>query len=145
MGENRIFVSCDASDWRTGAVLSYGPTLEFARPVAYDLMQLSNAKLNYPVHEKELLAVVRQYDFNVEYILGETNSVADALSYLPPDVNIDILATAAVTTSLRIATSPAWLESIRRGYKKDPWCKRLCDDGTTIGFREEHRHLYIGT
>jgi hypothetical protein len=26
MGENSIFVTCDSSDWRTGAVLSYGPT-----------------------------------------------------------------------------------------------------------------------
>ncbi|GJE98689.1 polyprotein [Phanerochaete sordida] len=33
MGDNKISVSTDASDWRTGAVLSYGPTLETSRPV----------------------------------------------------------------------------------------------------------------
>jgi hypothetical protein len=27
-GENKIFVTCDASDWRTGEVLSFGPTWE---------------------------------------------------------------------------------------------------------------------
>ena len=58
-GENRIFVTCDASDWRTGAVLSFGPTWESARPVAFDSMQLKGAEKNYPVHEKEMLAIVR--------------------------------------------------------------------------------------
>jgi hypothetical protein len=59
MGENKIFITCDASDWRTGATLSYGPSWETARPVAFDSMQLKGAEKNYPVHEKELLAIVR--------------------------------------------------------------------------------------
>jgi hypothetical protein len=58
-GNNRIFVTCDASDLRTGAVLSWGPTWETARPVAFDSMQLKDAQKNYPVHEKEMLAIVR--------------------------------------------------------------------------------------
>ncbi|KAJ3474978.1 hypothetical protein NLI96_g12135 [Meripilus lineatus] len=58
-GDNRIFVACDASDRRTGAVLTWGPTKESARPVAFDFMQLKGAELNYPVHEKELLAIIR--------------------------------------------------------------------------------------
>ncbi|OJT04019.1 Transposon Tf2-7 polyprotein [Trametes pubescens] len=56
---NKIYVSCDASDLRTGAMLSFGPSLEEARPVAFDSLQLKAAELNYPVHEKELLAIVR--------------------------------------------------------------------------------------
>ncbi|PSR72195.1 hypothetical protein PHLCEN_2v11934 [Hermanssonia centrifuga] len=59
MGANRVFVSCDASDRCTGAVLSYGETPETARPVAFESQQLSGVELNYPVHEKELLAIVR--------------------------------------------------------------------------------------
>ena len=59
MQDNKIFITCDASDQRTGAVLSYGPTWESARPVAYDSMALKAAQLNYPVHEKELLAIIR--------------------------------------------------------------------------------------
>ena len=27
-GDNKIFVMCDASDWRTGMTLSFGPTWE---------------------------------------------------------------------------------------------------------------------
>lgn len=58
-GVNKIFVTCDASDWRTGATLSFGPTWETAQPVAFDSMQLKDAEKNYPVHEKELLAIIR--------------------------------------------------------------------------------------
>jgi RNase H-like domain found in reverse transcriptase len=58
-GKNLIFVTCDASDWRTGAALSYGPTWESAHPVAFDSVQLKHAEKNYPVHKKELLAIIR--------------------------------------------------------------------------------------
>jgi hypothetical protein len=58
-GDNKIFVTCDTSDWRTGAVLSFGRTWETARPVAYNSMQLKAAEKNYPIHKKELLAIVR--------------------------------------------------------------------------------------
>jgi hypothetical protein len=57
-GNNKIFVTCDASDWWTGAALSFGPSWELAKPVAFDSMQLNSAEKNYPVHEKELLAIV---------------------------------------------------------------------------------------
>jgi hypothetical protein len=59
MGNNNIFVHTDASDWATGAMLSYGPSSDSTRLVAFDSMQLDTAQLNYPVHEKELLAIVR--------------------------------------------------------------------------------------
>jgi RNase H-like domain found in reverse transcriptase len=58
-GENKIFVTCDASDWCIGATLSFGPTWESAWPVTFDSMQLKPAEKNYPVHEKELLAIIR--------------------------------------------------------------------------------------
>ena len=58
-GKNKIFVTHDASNWHMGACLSFGETWEMAWPVAYDLMQLGAVEKNYPIHEKELLAVVR--------------------------------------------------------------------------------------
>jgi len=36
-----------------------GMTWETARPIAYDSIQLKPAEKNYPVHEKELLAIIR--------------------------------------------------------------------------------------
>jgi len=59
MEDNKIFVTCYVSDHQIGAVLSYGPTWEAARPIAYDSMALKAAQLNYPVHEKEPLAIIR--------------------------------------------------------------------------------------
>ena len=40
-------------------VLSFGKSWTSARPVAFDSMTFKGAKLNYPVHEKELLAIIR--------------------------------------------------------------------------------------
>ena len=58
-GDNKIFVTCDASDWCTGAVLTFGLTWETAHPVAYDSMQLKAVEKKYPIHKKELLTIVR--------------------------------------------------------------------------------------
>ena len=59
MDGRKIFITCDVSDRRTGACLSFGKTWELARPVAWDSVQLSKAKKNYPTHKKEMLAIVR--------------------------------------------------------------------------------------
>ena len=58
-GKNKIFVTCNASNWCTGACLSFGESWETTWPIAYDSMQLGAAETNYPIHKKELLAVVR--------------------------------------------------------------------------------------
>ncbi|KAF7771080.1 hypothetical protein Agabi119p4_7054 [Agaricus bisporus var. burnettii] len=55
----RVFVSTDASDFASGAVLSFGETFETAQPVAFESKSFKGAELNYPVHEKELFAIVR--------------------------------------------------------------------------------------
>jgi hypothetical protein len=57
-GGNKIFVTTDASNLQTGAVLSWGLTWEEARPIAFDSMQLNDAQKCYPVHKKELLAII---------------------------------------------------------------------------------------
>jgi len=59
MPTHKIFVTTDASDTHSGAVLSFGKTWETARPVAFDSMTFKGAELNYLVHEKELLAIMR--------------------------------------------------------------------------------------
>jgi RNase H-like domain found in reverse transcriptase len=55
----KIFVTTDASDFHSGAVLSFGKTWETAHPVAFDSMTFKGAELNYPVHEKEMLAIIQ--------------------------------------------------------------------------------------
>ena len=56
---NKIFITCDAGDWCTGGILSFGPTWEMAQLVSFDSMQLKGTEKIYPVHEKELLSIVR--------------------------------------------------------------------------------------
>jgi hypothetical protein len=70
MGKNRIFVTCDASHWQMGAVLSFSSTWATTCLVAYDSMALKEAQLNYPVHEKELLAIIRALQKWCSNLLG---------------------------------------------------------------------------
>ncbi len=58
-GDRQIFVTCDASERGTGAVLSFGTEWKTVRPVAFESMQLNLSEKNYPVHKKELSAIVR--------------------------------------------------------------------------------------
>ena len=55
----KIFVTMDASDTGSGAVLSFSPSYKTARPMAYDSCAFKGAELNYPIHKKELLTIIR--------------------------------------------------------------------------------------
>ena len=57
-GDNKIFVTCDASKRRIGSVLSFGPSWETARPVAFESHAMQGAELRYSVHEQELLSII---------------------------------------------------------------------------------------
>jgi hypothetical protein len=57
-GDNKIFVTCNASKRQTGAMLFFGSTWESACLVTFDSHALSGAELNYPVHEQEMLAIM---------------------------------------------------------------------------------------
>ena len=190
-GDNKMFVTCDASDWRTGATLSFGPTWESARPVAFDSMQLKGAEKTYPVHEKELLAIIRalkkwrsdllgtqflvytdhctlenfdmqkdlscrqlqwqeflsQYDMSITYIHSEDNTVADALSCLPPDCFRDEIEDPPVPNTINaildIETDASILKSIKAGYQADEFCKCVASLSMK-GWQKSNDLWYIG-
>lgn len=184
LGNNRVYVTCDASDIGIGATLSVGRTWEAARPVAFDSMQLKGAQLNYPVHEKELLAIVSalqkwrvdllgtpftvytdhrtltcfnsqrdlsrrqmqwqellsQYDFTIEYIKGEDNTVADALSRRSHEDS----SLTSVTSVLTVTADQGLLKHIRAGYKDDPFCAKLLLDGMkNLGAHMDNGLIFI--
>jgi hypothetical protein len=58
LGDNKIFITTDASDRQIGVMLSWGTDWETTRLVAFNSMQLTPAQCNYPVHKKEMLAIV---------------------------------------------------------------------------------------
>ena len=187
MDGRKIFVTCDASDRRTGACLSFGTTWETARPVAWDSVQLLPAERNYPTHEKEMLAIVRalkkfrakllgthftiytdhrtlecfqgqrnlsrrqarwqeflaEYDFNIRYVRGEDNTVADALSRMPEEGEGEFQVTAAVLT---VTTDPKISEDIRTGYTSDPFCQRILNNQTSFpNVKIDDGLIYIGS
>jgi hypothetical protein len=154
-------------------------------------MQLKGAEKNYPVHEKELLAIIRalkkwrsdllgshifvytdhrtlenfdtqkdlscrqlrwqeflsQYDMTITYIRGEDNTVADALSRLPPNCFPDEIlhphVENAVNSILTIATDKSILDSIKTGYLEDEFCKRVASSSMK-GWRKSNDLWYVG-
>ena len=58
MPQYKIFVSTDTSDVCSGVVLFFRETWESAKLVAFNSMTFKGAELNYPVHKKELLAII---------------------------------------------------------------------------------------
>ncbi|KIK60263.1 hypothetical protein GYMLUDRAFT_168304, partial [Collybiopsis luxurians FD-317 M1] len=55
---HQIFITTDAGDRCPDAVLSFGASLESARPASFGSCTFKGAELNYPVHEKEMLAII---------------------------------------------------------------------------------------
>jgi hypothetical protein len=52
-------VTTDASDFAVGAVLAqYDPATKEHRPVAFESRKLRPAEINYPTHDRELLAII---------------------------------------------------------------------------------------
>ncbi|KAJ5082230.1 hypothetical protein N7532_011273 [Penicillium argentinense] len=64
-----FIIETDASEWAIGFVLYQEGEDQKLHPVAFDGRKLSTAELNYPVHEKELLAIkeaLRLWDRYIE-------------------------------------------------------------------------------
>ena len=66
----QIYVTMDASNSGTGAVLSVGSLWKTAKPVAFKSKQCNGAEHNYPVHKWELLAIVCALQKWCVYLLG---------------------------------------------------------------------------
>src|SRR6185369_5880142 len=67
-------LTTDASDFAIGAVLSQDHG-KGEQPVAYESRKLSLAERNYPVHEKELLAIVHAIKLWRHYLEGQRFTV----------------------------------------------------------------------
>jgi transposase InsO family protein len=57
----KAIIECDASDWVVSAILSQWHA-DVLRPVAYFSMKMKAAELNYPIYDKELLAIIKAFE-----------------------------------------------------------------------------------
>jgi hypothetical protein len=81
-----LVLCTDASDMAIGDVL-----MQEGRVIAYESKELKNVELNYPVHEKQLLAIIHALKVWRHYLLGsefkiETNH--QSLRYLIRQANL---------------------------------------------------------
>lgn len=64
--DKKAVVECDASDWVVSGILSqWHEGLDrkpLLRPVAYFSMKMQGAELNYPIYDKELMAIIRAFE-----------------------------------------------------------------------------------
>ena len=82
--EREYTVTCDASDFAVGAVLSQKHE-DGEHPVAYESRKMNSAEQNYPTHERELLAVIHALRTWRHYLAGRKFTVVTdhySLQYL---------------------------------------------------------------
>lgn len=57
-GMRKVFLFTDASNTGTGAWIGVSTSRDSAQPVAYDSRTFNTAQCNYPIHDRELLAII---------------------------------------------------------------------------------------
>jgi hypothetical protein len=60
--EAETVLECDASGWCTGGTLLQFDKQGVLRPVFFMSKRMLPAECNYPIHDKELLAIVRCFE-----------------------------------------------------------------------------------
>ena len=96
------------------------------------------------VHWMEYMS---QYDCSINYINSNDNCVTDALSQSPDTIND---CSNIVTSIFEIQSDPSFVQDIKDGYHKDPWCKALATDLTQgmtdskLGIMSKNRLIFIG-
>ena len=60
--DKKMRMEVDASDYTTGGVLSMECNDELWRPVAFLSKSLNEMERNYKIHDKEMLAIIRELE-----------------------------------------------------------------------------------
>ena len=53
-----VFLKTDASDYALGAIMYQKDEQGWSHPVAFLSRKFNAAELNYPIHDKELMAII---------------------------------------------------------------------------------------
>ena len=85
-----FIVTTNTSDFAIGVMLSQNHR-KGEQPVAYESSKLSSAKQNYPIHEKELLAIIHAIRLWKSYLEGQKFTVITnhaSLEYIKTQHNL---------------------------------------------------------
>ena len=88
--DKEYIVTCDASDYAVGGVLSQKHE-DGEHPVAYESRKMNTAERNYPTHERELLAMIHALRTWRHYFAGQKFTVVTdhySLQYLRTQPNL---------------------------------------------------------
>ncbi|KAJ3575561.1 hypothetical protein NP233_g1018 [Leucocoprinus birnbaumii] len=172
MPEYRVFVTTDASDTRSGAMLSFGKTWETSRPVAFEklfaivraltkwrnellglqftvltdhrTLECFETQKHLTRRQARWMELLQQYDFEIVYIKGDENSVADALSrtnfgeaniemetwhHCPSDRLDELDELDVPVCSVLLAENPSPWESVQNLTRSLP---QPCNDGDKV-------------
>eukprot|EP00833_Pecoramyces_ruminatium_P005257 jgi/Orpsp1_1/1179289/evm.model.c7180000068770.1 len=73
--EKQYILECDASNYAIGAILSQYDDENRLHPVAYYSRSLNNAEINYPITDKELLAIKDSFSTWRHLLLGAKHQI----------------------------------------------------------------------
>src|SRR6202453_1596219 len=69
-----------------------------------------------------------QYEYEIHYVKGEDNTVADALSQLEGDDSPDPEPLSPISAVFSIASDPELIKNIKAGYKDNPFTSKIMKD-----------------
>ncbi|KAM4054295.1 hypothetical protein HRG_005182 [Hirsutella rhossiliensis] len=72
--ERQIELETDASDFALGAQIGQKDDEGRLRPIAFYSKKLHGAELNYPIYDKEFLAIIQAFKFR-HYLLGSKHKI----------------------------------------------------------------------
>lgn len=143
----KVFLFTDASNTGTGAWKRVSTSRDSAQPVAYDSRTFNTAQCNYPIHDRELLAIINALHhwclllygvpvhvycdhFTLQWFLGQCNLSPHQLRRLSilKDFNLHIeyikdpsldeqMATLHALTTYQPTLAPDLLCAIAQGYQ----------------------------
>ncbi|KAM3460760.1 hypothetical protein MY5147_009988 [Beauveria neobassiana] len=154
----------DASDYALGGQLGQRDDEGRLHPVAFFSKKLHGPELNYGIHDKELMAIIKwyetltDYDFEIIYRKGSENGRADALSRredLKSEEQVDnapllrqtkdgnlVLGTREINATWQVKPDDTWMRKIASHIKKDSYLDNwetkphLFKEGGTFLFNE---------
>jgi hypothetical protein len=101
--------------------------------------------------QAQWMEFLSQYTYNIHYVKGEDNSVANVLSQLPIKETDDEEGPIQIASVFLISSDADLIAEIKRGYKEDLFCNKILNDirakmiEPSSGIEIKNGLLYLGS